>query len=66
LQLGKQEGLQLGKQEGLVLGIEKQSIVVAKKCIAMQFAMEQIMEISGLTREKISALQTEISSENQK
>ncbi|MEM1244048.1 MAG: Rpn family recombination-promoting nuclease/putative transposase [Pseudomonadota bacterium] len=61
LQLGKQEGLQLGKKEGLVLGMEKQSIAVAKKCIAMQLAMEQIMKISGLSRQKIIALQTQMS-----
>ncbi|MEM1244417.1 MAG: Rpn family recombination-promoting nuclease/putative transposase, partial [Pseudomonadota bacterium] len=48
----------LGKQQG----IKQNTIAITKKCLAMKFPIEQIMAISGLSREEIVALQAEIAS----
>ena len=53
---GKQVGLQEGKQEGL----QEKSEEAARNMLSRNYPIEEVMEITGLSREKVERLKSEI------
>lgn len=53
LKQGKGEGLKQGKEEGLKQGEKEEKIRTTKKLIEKNMPIEQIEEITGLTKEEI-------------
>ena len=57
---GKKEGIKEGKKEGIEKGkkdgIKQTKIEIAKKLLEINFPIEQIIEISGLTKEEINEI----------
>ena len=53
---GKEEGIKEGKKEGIKEGINKGRLQIARKMIEKNIAIDEIMEITGMTREEIEKL----------
>ena len=56
LKQGKEEGLKQGKEEGLKQGEKEEKIRTTKKLLERNMPIEQIGEITGLTKEEISKI----------
>ena len=54
--LGQEEGRKLGQEEGRKLGQEETNKEIAKKLIKMELSVEQISEITRLSKEEIENL----------
>ena len=53
---GREEGLEAGRKEGMKEGMKKKQIEIAKKMIEKDLAVEEIIELTGLTKEEIEML----------
>ena len=56
---GKIEGKREGKREGKIEGSNEEKIKIAKKLLDKNMPIEQIIEITELTKEEISKIQNE-------
>ena len=56
LEEGMQKGLEEGRQEGIVTGVELEKKNIAQSMKKKGFDISMIMEITGLTKEKILSL----------
>ena len=56
LQQGLQKGLEEGRQEGIVTGVELEKKNIAQSMKKKGFDISLIMELTGLTKEKILSL----------
>ena len=54
--LGEKRGIEHGKGQGMELGIAKEKQEIAKKMLKRKINIEEIMEITGLTKEEIESL----------
>ena len=52
--VGKQEGILMGKQEGILEGEFRKSVNTARILKNKGFSQEEIMEITGLTKEDLT------------
>ncbi|MBO5799156.1 MAG: hypothetical protein J6R41_03865, partial [Paludibacteraceae bacterium] len=53
---GKAEGLAEGIEKGLAQGIKENQLSTARKMLQLGMSIEEISEITGLTKEEISSL----------
>ena len=53
---GREEGRAEGREEGLAEGAKQQALATAKKMLSKNYSIEEICEMTGLTRDDISAL----------
>ena len=53
---GMQQGLEEGRQEGIVTGVELEKKNIAQSMKKKGFDISLIMELTGLTKEKILSL----------
>jgi predicted transposase/invertase (TIGR01784 family) len=56
---GRKEGREEGLEEGREKGVEEGRIEIAKNALAMKLPDEQIVKLTGLSREKIEALRAD-------
>ena len=56
LQEGLQKGLQKGRQEGLQEGLQKGRLDLARKAMKMNLLVDDIVRLTGLTREEVEDL----------
>ena len=56
MQQGMQKGLEEGRQEGIVTGVELEKKNIAQSMKKKGFDISLIMELTGLTKEKILSL----------
>ena len=49
-------GLEKGREEGIKTGIEQNKINIARKLLSKKFSIEEIEEITGLTKEEIEKI----------
>jgi predicted transposase/invertase (TIGR01784 family) len=63
LQGARSEGLEEGLEKGLEKGREEERLILAKKLLKRNRPIEEIIEDTGLSRERIEALLVEISAE---
>jgi len=53
---GKEEGIKEGKEEGIKEGGEKEKISIAKNMLKLNFPIEAISQVTGLTASEIEKL----------
>ena len=53
---GKEEGLEQGLEQGIEQGIKKEKISLAQKMKAKNMPLDDIIELTGLTKEEIDNL----------
>ena len=63
LKKGKEEGLQIGLEQGIEQGIEQGKMAIAKKLLEHSMGVEEIANITELSKEVILQLQHDIRSE---
>jgi predicted transposase/invertase (TIGR01784 family) len=56
LQQGMEKGLEQGLQQGLEQGAKQEKIAIAKNALSMNMPIEQIIKLTGLTKEEIESL----------
>ena len=56
LQQGIQEGRQQGLQQGLQQGQQQSKLEIARNALAMGLSVEQITQLTGLTKEEIEKI----------
>ena len=56
MQQGMQKGLEEGRQEGIVTGVELEKKNIAQSMKKKGFDISLIMELTGLTKEKILSI----------
>ena len=57
---GRKEGLQLGLQQGREEGKSAKAIDIAKKLLQIDFAIDKIVEVTGLTCDEVENLRIEV------
>ena len=57
---GREEGLEQGLAKGLSQGKEEKALETAKKMFNLKLSPQQIAECTGLSLEKVFALQKEV------
>jgi predicted transposase/invertase (TIGR01784 family) len=60
LQIGEQRGLQIGEQRGLQIGEQRKALDIARNLLGMNMPLDQIVTATGLTREEVEGLHTNI------
>ena len=53
---GLEEGLQKGKQEGIREGLNKAQAAIAKKCLQKGMPLDEIADLTGLTKPEIQSI----------
>ncbi len=56
MQIGKEKWMQAGKEKGMQIGKENKALDVAEKMIGIGMSIDKIIEVTGLSREKVESL----------
>ncbi len=56
----REEGIEEGMEKGMELGAKQRNIEIAKKLAKINFPIEQIVDITGLTKKEVEKIAAEI------